>query len=210
MRYVRDKPTYEYYTCSTYQNARHHFEINCSRHAISRKAVEKIALAKIQEAVAEAISDKKAFAARIQKSSNKEIEREIKVKTAEATKGERRLLELDKIIKRIYEDNINGKIDDGLFRKFLDDYQTEQSSLKETLQTLRDDVETIKAKTASADKFLQLVERHSEITELTPEIARLFIEKILVFEAVYTTPEKRVKASQEVAVYFNHIGIYES
>jgi DNA invertase Pin-like site-specific DNA recombinase len=209
MRYQKNKPNYEYYTCAQHQNGFQHFEAHCTRHSLTRKDAERIVLTKIQETVTDARADKKAFAARIQQSSNKEIERELKGKTTETAKSERRIAELDKIIKRIYEDNISGRLSDERFVKMLADYESEQSALTVTLKTLRTEIERIKAKTASVESFLKLVDRYSEITELTAEVARTFIEKILVHEPVYKTPTKRVKVSQRVDIYFNHIGIYE-
>ncbi|GHV40301.1 hypothetical protein FACS189490_05240 [Clostridia bacterium] len=210
MRYVKDKPKYEYYTCTTYQRGRHHFEENCSRHGISRKDIEKLLLAKIQETIADVNADKKAFAARIQQLSNKELEKEIKSKTAEIGKSERRIAELDRIIKRIYEDHIAEKLSDERFGKMLTDYEGEQTTLTASLERLRGDVGSMNTKTASVESFLKLVEKQSSVMELTPEIARMFIQKILVHEPTYTTPKKRIKASQQVDIYFNHIGLYEN
>ena len=45
-------------------------------------------------------------------------------------------LELDEIFKRLYEDNLNGKITDERFEKLSKDYETEQKFLKE--ETLED------------------------------------------------------------------------
>ena len=53
------------------------------------------------------------------------------------------------------------------------------------------------------DSFLDKAKRYTDITELTPELLRLFIEKILVHE-------KEVKwskhAPQTVEIYYNGIG----
>jgi RPA family protein len=41
---------------------------------------------------------------------------------------------------------------------------------------------------------------------LTEELARMFIEKIVVHEAVFKEGTKRAKVSQQVDVYFSYIG----
>jgi DNA invertase Pin-like site-specific DNA recombinase len=208
MRHMRDGDRY-YYTCTTYQKARQHFDQTCSRHGISQRVVEQIVLTKIKEAVADARQDKIAFAARVQKSSNKESERSLKSKTAEIAKSERRITELDRIIKRIYEDNVSGKLSDERFNKMLTDYEIEQRDLTSTVAALKEEVATIKEKTASVDSFLNLVEKHATVTELTPTVARTFIQKIVVHEA-NKTHLHGVAVSQQIDIYFNHIGMYEN
>ena len=57
------------------------------------------------------------------------------------------------------------------------------------------------------DGFLDKAKRYTDITELTPELLRLFIEKIVVHE-------KEVKYSnhtpQTVEIYYNDIGCVDS
>ena len=208
MRYLRDSPKHEYYACTTHMNARHHFDRTCTRHSITRDVLEQIVLLQIQETAAEARTDKAAFAMKIQKSSNKDTERALKSQTSELAKAEKRIAELDKVMKHIYEDNINGRLSNERFEKMLTDYETEQGTLVATAETLRATIEGIRAKTANVETFLKLVEEYTEITELTSTMVRIFIEKVVVHEAVYKDEKKRVKLSQVVEVFFNHIGKY--
>jgi len=207
MRYLRDGPKREYFTCTTYQNARHHFEIVCSRHGINRIAAEEVVLAKIQETVTDAQTDREAFANKIHHNSNIENEQVLKNKTAEIKKSERRISELNKIIKNIYEDKISGELSSERFAIMLSDYESEQSALIERVETLYTEIEDIKSKTAGLDSFFELVDCYIEIKELTPELARLFIEKIVVYEGEKNHRNGRT-ISQRLDIYFNHIGLY--
>ena len=67
---------------------------------------------------------------------------------------------------------------------------------KREIQRLRETVN-------GTDSFLDKAKRYTDITELTPELLRLFIEKIVVHE-------KEVKwskhAPQTVEIYYNGIG----
>ena len=67
------------------------------------------------------------------------------------------------------------------------------------------ELDEIKNKTANLESFIDLVSRHTEITELTAEVARTFIDKVVVHEAEYKE-NSRIKLSQEVKVIFNCIG----
>ena len=53
---------------------------------------------------------------------------------------------------------------------------------------------------------MRLVERTSEITELTADVARTFIDRIVGHEAVHKEDKPNVKESQEIHIYFNCIG----
>ena len=205
MRFVRDANRH-YFNCSTYHRARSHFDKACSRHGIRREILERIALNKIQEVVASALSNKEDFAERIHRTSNKENERVLKNKTAELKKEERRVAELDKIIKRIYEDNISGRLSNDRFEKMLADYESEQTELSASLKILYEECESIKEQTSQLDSFFKLVEQHSNITELDAETARLFIEKVIVYER---TKDQTLKTTQKIDICFNHIGIFE-
>ena len=200
---------YQYYVCSLNRNRKKHYKTECSRHGIRRDDVEKLVLDNIIETVKFARENKGEFTERVHKTSNDDIEKAIKSKTAEFAKADRRIVELDKIIKRIYEDNVTGKLTDELFAKLLNDYTTEQKALTLTTNSLQTEIEELKGKTADLKNFLKLVERCSEIEELTAEIARTFIDKVIVREAVlFPNPKSKghQSRSQEIHILLNFIG----
>ena len=200
---------YSYYVCSWYRNSKKHYKAACSRHGIRRDAIEEIALAKIREVWAYALGNKAAFAEKVRKQSNKESAKAIKSKTAELGRADRRIAELDRIIKRIYEDHVVGKLNDERFEKMLADYEAEQAELVTGTASLRAEVEEIQSKTANAQNFIKLAERFTEITELTAELARIFVEKIVIHEAVMVDNPKRKghqTRTQEVHIFLNCIG----
>ena len=73
------------------------------------------------------------------------------------------------------------------------------------LETLKIEIGGLQSETANLQSFMNLVSRVGEITELTEEIARMFIEKVVVHEGVYEEG-RRKKLSQQVDVYFAYIG----
>ena len=199
-----------YYLCSKYVRAKARYnEDCCSRHSIRTDAIENLVLTKIRETVADAVSDKEAFATRVRNNTNKESERTLKIKTAELVKLQRRVTELDAIIKRIYEDNISGRLSNERFDKMLNDYESEQSAINPKVELLNTEVEGIKEKQTNIEVFLNLAEQHAEINELTADIARTFISRIEVHEAVRSEVNPHTVLTQEVDIYFIHIGAYE-
>ena len=53
---------------------------------------------------------------------------------------------------------------------------------------------------------MNIVERCSDISELTADVARTFVDRIVVHEPVYRADKPKVKESQEIHIYLNFIG----
>ena len=212
LSYARQGPggSAAYFICRTYRSADCNNNHMCTRHGIKVSDIEAIVLAKIQETVGAARSNERGFAEMVYKSANKDTEKAIKSKTAELGKAERRIAELDTIISRIYEDNVSGKISDERFNKMLAGFEAEQAKITATAEMLRNEIDDLKSKTANLQSFMNIVARVGEITELTDELARMFIEKVVVHEAVFKTETKRAKESQQIDIYFSYIGRFDT
>jgi len=82
--------------------------------------------------------------------------------------AEKRIVELDNIFKRLYEDNISGKLSDDRFRKLSTDYESEQKDLQSQVLLLREEIETTEGESANVERFLSIVERFTDIPKLPP------------------------------------------
>ena len=147
-----------------------------------------------------------AFTEQVFKNTNLDTENVIKAKTGEFNKAQRRIAELDNVMSRIYEDHVAGKMTDDRFAKLLSGYETEQSQITESSTVLQDEIEELKSKTANLHSFMKLVKRYGKISELNEEVARAFIEKIVVHGAVMKEGTQRVKESQQVDLHLTYIG----
>lgn len=105
---------------------------------------------------------------------------ELKKAKKTLTQSKKRILELDKLFARLYEDNVSGKISDERFFVMSRSYEDEQKQLKQTVSELTDFIETKEQKTADTMQFIDIVRKYMTITELTPEIMHELIEKIVV------------------------------
>lgn len=56
-------------------------------------------------------------------------------------------------------------------------YEEEQAVLTKRVDVLHKELATAKEQSDNTDKFIRLVGKYTEITELTPEIVRSFVEK---------------------------------
>lgn len=121
--------------------------------------------------------------------------------------AEKRIVELDNIIKRLYEDNITDKLTDERFLKLSLDYENEQRDLNGQVVLLREEIEAAESKSADVSRFLSIVKQYTEIPELTPFILHEFVEKIVIHNA--TDPHSKTNRRQEVDIYYKGIGILE-
>ncbi len=199
---------HQHYICRNYANGASKYEKRCSRHGIRRQDVEELVLTNIQKTVAYAKGNRAAFMEEVRKISGEEGEKQLKSKLKEITKSERRLLDLDKIIKRVYEDNVIGRIDDEMANQLIDGYRHEKTALTTSLALLKAEVESINEQKANTESFFALVERHSDLSVLTAKLAREFIKKVSVHEAIRDRRDHLNVVSQEVEIDFNHIGKY--
>ena len=98
--------------------------------------------------------------------------------------------------------NVSGKISDERFAKMTATYEAEQDGLQQTAQRLKDEISAVREEGESVDRFMKLVNKYSNITELNAEIIRTFVEKIIVYEAEKIDGVKM----QRVKIVYNCVG----
>ena len=81
----------------------------------------------------------------------------------------------------------------------------EQDTLEISMENAKAEIEKYESDTVRADKFIELVKRYTDFSELTTPMLNEFVEKILVHEADYSSGER----VQEVEIYLNFIGKFE-
>jgi chromosome segregation ATPase len=154
-------------------------------------------------------TDEKKFAEKLRSASQKENERGVQKAKTELKKSNTRIDALDRIISKIYEDNVEGKISDERFATMLSGYETEQTDLKSRTAELQAIVNEATEQTENLEAFLRLVRSYKEVKELTAEIIHEFIDKVIVSEAQYTPPRFSHWArgkTQEVRIVYNYFG----
>ena len=190
----------EYFNCSTYRKKSKSL---CSSHQITVEAVEHIVLTDLQRVLGMAKDNEKQFVGMLQTAKSKEIRKDLSTKTKECDEAEKRVKALDRIIQSLYEDKVCGTLTDERFVKMSQAYEQEQETLTERIKVLRKELSTAKEDADNVTKFMRLVKRYTEITELTPEVVREFIEKVIVHQAEKVNGKKR----QAVEIIYNCVGV---
>lgn len=105
---------------------------------------------------------------------------------------------MESLFKRLYEDNVLGRIADEQFHMLSVGYTSEQKDVELRIPELEDEIETIKSTTTNTDKFIALAKKYIHIKELTPEVLLTFVSKIVIHER----SEKRSKsATQQIDIF---------
>lgn len=85
------------------------------------------------------------------------------------------------------------------------EYEREQTELEQSIAQLQAELDSCNADSAKANKFIELVKKYPDFSELTPQMIAEYIEKIVVHEADKTSGER----AQQVDIYLNFIGKFE-
>ena len=193
------------YECSTYNLAYQKYDRHCTCHHISTKALKSIILKTIQETCHYVSLNEQEFVYSLQEeSAMKDIAVSETVKKR-IERNQKRVHELDMLIRKIYEDNVIGRLPDRLFQSMLTDYENEQNELNKIIETDTADMQRIIGGQNNVERFLKLVKKYENITELTPAMINEFIDKILVHE-----PQgKGADRTTEVEIYLNYVGQFQ-
>jgi DNA invertase Pin-like site-specific DNA recombinase len=197
--------TADFYSCSTYDLARSAFKEKCTKHFIRTVVIRELVLDIIQRMSAYVREHKTEFVNKIREETAIRQEETVRTYKKQLTKNEHRITELDLLFQRIYEDNATGKISDERFMQLSGVYESEQSELKQQNKHLQTEIDAFYTDSEKSDKFIELVNRYGEITELTTPLLNEFINKIIVHEADKSSGER----VQKVVIHFNLIGEFE-
>ena len=84
-----------------------------------------------------------------------------------------------------------------------DGYNAEQRTIAEQIPILQKQIEDLKASSTNVERFVTISNKYTDLQDLTPEILRTFIDKIVIHERT----EKWAKtAEQQIDIYFRYVG----
>ena len=195
----RSLPQSEYMVCATYRKKGKEI---CPSHQIRNSVIEKYLLTGIREITEYVRVHEDEFVEMVTRKSRADVERSLRDGKRELEQSQSRIYKLDDIIRRLYEDNIEGKVSDERFAKMTESYEAEQKTLESRVVQLREQIAAQQESSVNVDRFLALVRRYTDIRELTPEIIREFVERIEVYQAERVCGKK----VQRMRIVWNCIG----
>ena len=169
----------EYFNCSTYRKKKKKY---CTSHQITAHAVMAMVKNDLRYTIQFANDNKEAFMSILKERTEAKNKRELASAIEEKEVAEKRIVALDKIIQSLYEDKVSGKLSEERYIKMSDNYEAEQKELTEKVKILKAEIEKAQTKYDNIQKFMAIVKRYSDFEELTPEILRAFVDKIIIYE----------------------------
>ncbi len=170
---------YQAYTCSGYRK-----NCRCTPHHITLSALSEVVLNDLLKVCACVREREDEFVQAYRDDMAKKQNRVYGASKSELKRIESRCSEIDEIIRKLYEDNVRGRITDERFDILSKGYETEKAELKEKAKRLQAILQADAQDNENLENFKQLVKRYTAITELNTEILNAFIEKIYVGETV--------------------------
>ena len=198
--YDKKKGKYTGFSCWVYKN---YGKQRCTSHAIGWQTLNRLVLEDIRRnaQVAKLAAARYVgvlLRAKLEKEKGETVRAERELK-----KAEKRIGELDKILAKLYEDQALGKISEARYQAMAPGYETEQASLQERVSRLREQLAHTQEVQDNVEQFVPLIQKYTDIQELTPHILNELIEKIVVHEKKV---EEDGSKSQMVEIHYKFVG----
>ena len=187
--------------CSKYRNGKH----ACGSHYVGIKHLEAVLLKAVQAVSQYVLQDEDAFIDQLMTQWELKQQQTTSEEKKELAAARRRVTELNNLIQGLFESQINGTMPERQVQRLIAQYDEEQSRLESRISELEKPDEMIAPKKADINRFVALVRKYQNITELTDEMLYEFIDKVVVFPTNGAHGKAR---EQRIDIYFNFIGNY--
>ena len=176
----------------------------CSGHYIRYDVIYAVVLGRLQYWIAQVHEkDDSKLLQRLLKSGYKQREKENTSAKKELLKIEKRLQELDNLFAKMYEDRAKEAITERNFAMLSAKYQEEQTQLDNKKRELQAKLDKSAQDTDGAEKWLSLIRKYTELTELTAPLLNELIDKIVVHQAV---TDENGSRTQEIEIFYRFVG----
>ena len=188
----------DHFVCANYRSNTG----SCSAHFIRAVVLERLVWKHMQMVIDYVIRYEDFFRAKMEQRLRVESGEILRVKRKQLDKAEKRILELDKLFVRIYEDNVAGKLSDERFSVMSSSYEEEQQALKTNAETLRQEIEVQEQQNQNLELFIQKVHQYADLDELTAYAAHDLITAIYI-----GAPDKSSgKRRQSISICYDFVG----
>jgi len=202
------------YCCSTYKLSNAKFNTRCSAHHINTDAVRAIILDVLQRTNGYVREHEQEFIERVRESSAIKHNETVKAHKKQITKNERRLSEIEKIYRSLYEDKALAKISEETFGQMTEGYDRERIELREKTEAMQAELDRFENDSTRTEKFTSLVRRYTNFEELTNAMLNELVEKVIVHEGEWSdgygeNGRPRGVRTQRVEVFLKYIGNFD-
>lgn len=172
------KPENNAFQCGGFQRR----TTECTAHYIRESVLDTIVLHNLQTVTAFAREQPEEFYAMATRNGEAEADKFYKAAEREKIQIEKRIKELDNIIRCLYEDRVCGRLSPERYDVMASGYEQEQAELKQELQSITKRIDEMGMREMCIREFIAKAKEYLEMSKLTPELLRVFIRRIEVYE----------------------------
>lgn len=188
------------YSCWMYKT---HGKEYCASHYITFDTIYELVLIDIQRNLFQYRKNTDKFKSILSRKYQSDSQKQAEQITLEYEQKQKRCEELDKIISRLYEDNVLGRIDDERYESMSQSYELEQVEIKKALPILKSKIDELKRQSDCADNFINVIKKYTIIDKLDAAILNELIDKIVVH---HKEQAEDGRTFQQIEIYYRFVG----
>lgn len=189
------------FQCGNYRNV----TSKCTSHFVRTSILESAILQAIQAVSHHVLENEAEFIDELKAIWNERQMQTTSTDQQELAEAKKRMTELDEKISSLYDNSLNGLLPQRQAQRMIQQCDEEQLSLEKRIEELERLVQQSDIKQADTSRFIALVKKYKDCTELTDTMLYAFIDRIEVHAA---TGGRSIYRQQKIDIYFNFIGNY--
>jgi DNA invertase Pin-like site-specific DNA recombinase len=191
------------YLCGAYRN-RLRTGSTCTTHYIRKSVILDLVLTDLRRVLRYVKEHEREFIDNANAYGEQTTKQALTQKRKELTQATARIVELDTIFRKLYEDNALGKLSDQQFVMLTNGYEDEKMTLAKRAGDLEHEINSTDKQKCDVDRFVKLVGKYSDITELSYEIVHEFIDRILIHDL------DREAGTRKIEIFYSFVGRVDS
>ena len=190
---------YERYLCGSYSRSGH---TACSTHSIPVQVLSELVLNDIWAKADEVFYHEEEIAQCLMERRHKQSRAELSAMQKSMRFLEKRVAELDRLIRSAYEDKVDGSIPAELCAELLRGYQKERAENSTRLQEIEKQQAEMQTAENEVQEWISLIRRYRDIDTLDRETLLKLIDRIEIGEA-HTEDGNKVR---DIKIYYKFVG----
>ena len=150
------------FQCGNYRNTAG----QCVSHFVKTSVLEAVILQAIQAVSKYALENEAEFVAQLKSIWNENQNKNTDSGQRELEEARKRMAELDTMIQNLYESSVKGVLPERQAQRMIQQYDEEQILLERRVQELESQIQQETVKKADTERFLALVRKYRDCTEL--------------------------------------------
>lgn len=169
----------DYFICSTFNNTSRQEKRGCIQNKLNADDLRELLKAILQAVCQETAIDRKAFAQKLRLALSHQPNQAAVIQKDAATKR-KRMNELDRLLKKLYEDYALDKISEAQFDALSAQYEAELDTLEKAVLAQQERLKVFRTDEENIDRFLKLVDEYQHCENYSDEMLAKMIEKVVV------------------------------